>query len=165
MKSLIIILFVTCFGQISISQTLVQKNETIIFSFKTTNKKEVIIIKNNIDKKVYYRFGTKNNIEFQFPSTKNNSSQKLIYSFYIRGGGPSNEGMELNYINFINDNFQYVIYDTYYSIGNKQKIGVKVIDLKSKKVTDIPGDLKTKKGTLTYFRDNHLLDIGEELFD
>ena len=155
----------TLFGSICFGQDLVQKNETVIFSFTTKNKKEVAIVKNNANNKVFYRFGTKAKSEFQFPATNSKPSQKLTYSFYLRGGGVANEGMELNYVYFINDNFQYIIYDTYYSVDNRQNIGVKVIDLKTKKTSDIQGDIKTRKGTLTDFRDNKLLDIGEQLFE
>jgi len=164
-KSSTLVLLLVFLGQTGFGQDLIKKGETIIFSFTTKSKKEVIILKNNVDNKVFYRFGSRAKTEFQFPQTSANSDQKLTYSFYVRGGGINNEGMELNYIYFINGNFQYVVYDTYFFVENRHNIGVRVIDLKTKKITDIPGDIKTRKGTLTYFRDNQLIGIGEELFD
>ena len=50
--------------------------------------------------------------------------------------------MDLNYIYFTNKNFKYVIYDTYFAAGNKQNIGIKIIDLKTSKTTNIKGGRK-----------------------
>jgi hypothetical protein len=48
-------------------------------------------------------------------------------------GGATNEGMDLNYVYFINNGFQYVVYQMYYAVGSKTNIGIKVIDLKTNK--------------------------------
>lgn len=85
--------------------------------------------------------------------------------FLSQGGGIANEGMDLNYVYFANGDFQYIIYDTYYAVGDKISIGLKVINLKTNKTTDIAGDPKTVTGTLVDFRDNQLLEPGDELFD
>jgi hypothetical protein len=44
-----------------------------------------------------------------------------------------------------------VIYDNYYAVGNQYDIGIKVIDLKTKKTVDIKDDRKTRKGTMVDF--------------
>jgi len=61
--------------------------------------------------------------------------------------------------------FKYVIYNTYVAVGEKTNIGIKIIDLKTGKTSDIKGNIKSRKGDLSDFRDNNLLTIGEELFD
>ncbi len=61
-------------------------------------------------------------------------------------------------------NFKYVIYDTYFAVGNKINIGIEIINLKSDKVTNIKGILKTRKGTLVDFRYNKLVEIEEDFF-
>ena len=73
--------------------------------------------------------------------------------------------MDLNYVYFVNNGYQYIIYDTYFSAGNKTAIGVKLIDLTTKKTTNIKGKSKTKKGSLINFRDNGLLKVSEEIFE
>jgi len=150
----------TVFGQ---SFTL--KNEEVIFSFVTQSGKKVTLNKDKANNYIIYRFGTKDKIEFEFPDKSKSSWTYFKYSFYLRGGGIQNEGMDLNYIYFTNKGFKYVLYDTYFAVGNKQQIGIKIIELKSNKTTNIKGNRKSRKGTLIDFRDNNLLVIGDESFD
>ncbi len=150
----------TAFGQ-----SLTFSNEEVIFSFQTQSGKKVTLNKDKQNNYIVYRFGTKEKIKFEFPEKSKSSWTNFKYSFYLRGGGTQNEGMDLNYIYFVNKNFKYVIYNTYFAVGNKQTVGLKIINLKTNKTTDIKGDRKTQKGTLVNFRDNNLLEIGDELFD
>lgn len=140
-------------------------NEVTIFSFQTKNGKTAVLNKDKENKYLIYRFGTKDKIEFQYPDTLETSWKKFKYTFWLRGGGKQNEGLDLNYVEFTNKNFKYVIYDTYAAADQKQNIGIKIIDLKTDKTTDIKGITKTRKGTLIDFRENGLLEIGDELFD
>jgi hypothetical protein len=147
------------------SQGFTLPNERVIFSFNTQNGKQVTLNKDSSNAYIIYRFGTKDKIEFEFPRKSKDSWIAFKYSFYMRGGGIQNEGMDLNYIYFINKGFKYIIYDTYLASGNKQIFGIKIINLKTKKIIDIIGDPKTRKGTLIDFRDNNLLKIEDELFE
>jgi hypothetical protein len=165
MKHFLALLFTLTLQHLTFGQTVVQKNEELIFSFTTNNGKKVVIAQNKIDKSVIYRFGTVKLTELEFHSSGSDKNNKMMYSFYLRGGGRTNEGMDLNYLYFTIKDVQYVVYDTYYSNGEKYNTGVKVIDLKTNKTTDIKGKINSKKGSLTDFRDNKLLDIGDELFD
>lgn len=140
-------------------------NEELIYSFNTQNGKKVILCKDKDNKYIIYRFGHNSKVEFEFPDKSKSSWKDFKYSFYLRGGGIQNEGMDLNYIYFIHNNYKYIIYDTYYAIGNKLNIGIKIIDLKTNKITNIKGNTKTRIGTLVDFRENKVLEIGEELFD
>jgi len=140
-------------------------NEEVIFSFETHNGKKITINKDKENRYIIYRFGTQSKIEFEFPDTTKSSWSKFTYSFYLRGGGKENEGMDLNYIYFSNDNYRYVIYDTYFAVSEEMKVGIKVTDLKTNKTTDIKGEPKSRKGTLINFRYNNLLEIGDEIFD
>ena len=146
-------------------QAFTLPDEELKFSFTTQNGKKVTVNKGKENNYLIYRFSSKDKIEFAFPDTSKNSWKAFKYSFYLRGGGPQNEGMDLNYLYFTNNGFRYVVYDTYYAVGNKQEIGIKIINLTTNKTTNIKGDRKTRKGTLTGFRDNNLVEIGEELFD
>lgn len=148
-----------------VGQSFTLSNEEAIFSFITENGKKVTLNRDTGNKYIIYRFGTNNKIEFAFPNKTKNSWQSFTYSFYLRGGGTQNEGMDLNYVYFVNKGFKYVLYDTYFAGMSNQKLGIKIIDLTIKKETNIRGKRKTKKGTLVGFRDTNLLKIGDELFD
>jgi hypothetical protein len=160
---IVLISFITTIS--AIGQPYSLPNEELIYSFDTQNGKKVSLCKDKGNKYLVYRFGTESKIEFEFPGRSEDSWKKFKYSFWLRGGGVANEGIDLNYIYFINNNYKYIIYDTYFAVGNKQDIGVRIINLKTNKVTNIKGKTKTQKGTLVDFRDNNLLEFGDELFD
>ena len=139
-------IWVLLFAKLSFAQNIILPNEKVVFSFETQNNKTVMLAKDSADNYIVYRFGTKNKTELEYPDKTKASWNKLTYSYYLRGGGKTNEGMDLNYIYFTINNYQYVIYDTYFSVGNKTEIGIKVIDVTTKKTTNLKGKLKTKKG-------------------
>ena len=147
------------------AQGYLRPNEKRIYSFQTQNGKQVFLVMDSSGKYMLYRFGTKSKIEFKYPTEIRDSWNKFTYTFYLRGGGPENEGMDLNYISFYDEGFRYVVYDTYHAVGGKYKVGVLVTDLKTGKTTDLKGDPKTTKGSMIDFRDNGKLKIGDELFN
>jgi hypothetical protein len=143
------------------SQSFLLKNENEIFSFDTQSGKHVVLSKDKGNAYIVYRFGTKDSVEFEFPEKNKDSWKKFKYSYYLRGGGVQNEGMDLNYLYFINKGFKYNIYDTYYAVGNKVQSGITVTNLKTNKTVDIKGLNKSRKGTMIDFRENSLLEIVE----
>ena len=148
-----------------VGNPFLKSNEEAVYSFKTASGKKVMLARDKEGKYLVYRFGTKDSVEFEYPSSYTDSWSKFNYSFYLRGGGPSNSGMDLNYVYFVNGGYEYVIYDTYFAEEERSAIGIKVIDLKTKKTTDIKGVLKSKVGTLINFRDSKELKNGDETFD
>ncbi len=157
--------FVLASSNIVFGQKYILPNELSIFSFETNNGRKVTICKDKENKYIIYRYGTKQKIEFEFPSKSEASWKKFKYSSWLRGGGMQNAGIDLNYLYFTNENYRYVVYDSYFSEANESNIGIKITDLKTQKTTDIKGKIKSRKGTLTDFRDNNLIEIGDELFD
>lgn len=165
-KFLILLLFAIT-PHLSFGQNYLLSNEESVYSFETQNGKKMLLAKDKNDNYIVYRFGTKTKIEFEFPKKTQESWSKFKYSFYLRGGGKMNEAMDLNYISFVNKNYKYVIYDTYFSVENKTTIGVKIIDLNTGKIIDIKGNIKSRRGNLVGLRDNkHIgIDAENELYD
>lgn len=124
-------------------------NEVVILSFKTKKKKQVFVCRDQDNKYLVYRFGSKAKVELQFPDQLDESSfKKFDYSSYFRGGGVQNLGMTLDYLSFANGGYRYVIYKTYASesVGNEDEIGIRIIDLKTNKETQIEGDFNSFEG-------------------
>ncbi len=124
-------------------------NEVVVLSFKTKKKKQVFLCRDKDYHYLVYRFGTKSNLELQFPEKLNESSfQKFEHSSYFRGGGIENLAMNLDYLSFTNSGYRYVIYKTYASesVGNEDEIGIRVIHLNTNKETKIEGDFNTFEG-------------------
>lgn len=162
MKAILRILMtvaITMMAQIASAQ-LDLGNEEIVYSFKTAKGKSVVLCLNLDRDYIVYRYGTDEKVELEFPLHKNESSfQQFKYYYLFRGGGPGNEGMDLNYIVFRSGNFKYIIYDEI-TTDNSQ-CGIKGVNLTTGKETDIKGVFKTRTGTLTDFRTNELLDVIE----
>lgn len=146
-------------------QTYLLSNEKLIFSFRTENNKKMVLAKDSTNKYIVYRFGSNDRIEFEFPGMNKTSWKKFTYSFYLRGGGKENEGLDLNYVFFSSTHYKYIIYHTYSAEDEKYTCGIKVLDITTKKTVNIKGNAATIEGNLIDFRDNKLLEIGDETFD
>ena len=51
----------------------------------------------------------------EFPDESEGGNELFTYSFYLRGGGAENEGMDLNELCFERDGLLYCLYDNYIS--------------------------------------------------
>jgi hypothetical protein len=136
-------------------------NEKILISFQMINSKKILSVclsKSNPDY-IIYRFGTKENIELEFPDDLSNSWNFFVYSYYLRGGGEENEGLDLNYLKFKTTKFEYQIYQEYYSQDNKTDIGIRIKNINTQKEWDLKGNISTLKGSLIDLRDNDKIKI------
>lgn len=154
------------------SQVLVKPSEKFIYSFETKNKKNVLIVMDTVGYKIIYRYGTKTSTELEIVHDTcsglydNGDTAKywhtFSYSFYLRGGGATNEGEDLNYFQFVNKGFLYKVYSEYSATNDHTDIGIRVTDLTTNNVVDIKGVLKTEKGSLADFRYGKLVVETEE---
>lgn len=132
-------------------------NEEIIYSFETKNGKKMTLVKDKKDGYIQYRFGNKNKVEMEFPAERTKDSwKKFTYNSYMRGGGKQNAGMEVYYLSFKNNGYQYQLYKSYYAEDASYSTGVTVTDTKGKE-TDITGIYKSIKGNLSSLNDSDLI--------
>lgn len=139
--------------------------EEIVYSFETVNGKSIAVCKNKKTALLVFRMGTKDKMELQFPAEANENEKVFSYSHYMRGGGESNEAIDLNYLYFVYRGIKYVVYETSYAKENKVNSGIKMIDISTAKVTDLKGLEKTKRGSLIALRDSITVVEGDEMFD
>lgn len=111
-----------------------------------------------------YRYGTTDNIELEYPSDHNDSWNKFLFSYDLRGGGIRNEGIDLNYLYFTIDKFKYVVFQEYSAHTEKTEYGIKVINKETKETINLKADPNTVSGSLGVLRDNRKMKEGEELF-
>lgn len=153
--------------RIGAGNVFVLANERVVMEFRTKNNKRLAVCRDKDNKYLVYRFGTTKSVELQFPEILDETSfKKFEYSSYLRPGGIENLGMSLDYLSFVNKGYRYVIYKTYAaeSVGNEDAVGVRIIDLKTKKETEINGDFKTYSGTFPGEIVNKV-NLSEELYD
>lgn len=154
-------------GKQSGLSSFVLENETVVIEFDTKNEKHLTVCRDKKDKYLVYRFGTNTKVELQYPEKLDESSfKKFDYSSYMRPGGIENLGMNLDYLSFVNNGYRYVVYKTYAaeSVGNEDAVGVRIIELKTKKETNIEGDFKTYSGDFPGDIMNRV-NQSDELFD
>ena len=157
--TLLILLF-----PLGIYSQYVLENESVIYSFKTKGDKKMVLVKDNNNKYIQYRFGTKSKIEMQFPAKRTEESWKQFhYIFYSRGGGKANSGQEIANLSFTKDGYQYLIYDTYFSENEKLATGILFKNLKLEKTTRINGIIKKRVGSLFSLNLETPLEFDESL--
>jgi hypothetical protein len=147
-------------------QKLLLLNEECVFSFKTKSGKTMMLAKDKTEKYLIYRFGTKNNIELEFPTKTKDSWKKFTYSYYFRGGGKPNHGRETENLRFTNNNVEYTIYWEY-NAGDESEdestnVGISISDLNTGKEAGVTGLLETTKGSLSWFKGNHLVKFDRD---
>lgn len=140
---------------------LCSMDEDVLLSFNIANSDKTVSICISKQKSNYiiYRYGKPNDIELEYPEKTESSWDKFTYSYYVRGGGTDNEGIDLNYLNFENGKFNYKIFEEYDSETDKSMVGITVTNLKTGEETDIQGDSNSIKGTLIDLRDNDKINI------
>jgi hypothetical protein len=136
-------------------------NEEIIYSFETKNGKKMFLVKDKTNKYIQYRFGSKSNVEMEFPAERTTESwKKFHYNSYWRGGGVQNAGMEIDNLQFTNDGYTYLIFRTYHSEGEDYSAGIIITDKKGKE-SRISGNYKTVKGCICNLQDTGMIEIED----
>ncbi|WP_264520585.1 hypothetical protein [Flavobacterium sp. N1994] len=156
-------IFLLLFAEFCLAQNYILPNEDLIFSFPTKNGKKMVLAKDKNNAYIIYRFGTANNIELEYPEKNKESWNKFTYSYYFRGGGIQNAGMEITSIFFKIGNFDYLIYDDYYSESDELTTGILVTNLTTNKETDIKGNYDKIEGTLYDIRQSGLLKMDDRI--
>jgi hypothetical protein len=134
---------------------LLKNNEHLIYTFKVENsdKRVCIGVADNCEYLVY-RFGVKNNIEFEYIAEYNNATNK--FNYYLKDETITPPRDYLENISFTNKNYQYIVYNNYIEsdmktephIPSKDGIGIMVRNMNTSKVTYIEADEKTIQGHL-----------------
>lgn len=123
---------------------LCAKNETVAFAFQLKNKKWVSVCREQNDKYLVYRFGTKDKIELTYPPVLDTTSwQQFSFKYYNRGGGVQNAAMNIAFLTFINNQTSYEVYETWSAEDNTSKCGISITV--NNKITDLKGLLDTRK--------------------
>ncbi|UII77648.1 hypothetical protein LV716_07735 [Flagellimonas sp. HMM57] len=163
MKQILVILGLL-FSLWGSAQSYKLSNEKVLFEFKTTKGKELVIAMDSNEEYLVYRYGSENNIELEFPENLGTSWNKFKNSWYFRGGGVQNDAMDIDYLYFDKDGYRYIVFQESYAKSEVIQYGIKVINLKTSKKTIIKADPETVKGSLSIFRDMKKIEKGDELF-
>lgn len=149
MKLIKLIYFLVLISLCTFSVFAQNKNDNIIYSFKTTNNKVVQLIYNETDKIFIYRFLSKGKIELEVKDNLKDDVTVFTVKGYHRGGGVQNAAMDYNDVLFSNNGYDYDIY--YVWVVNEEdpdvendpiygirvfKDGEEIADLKGKEIIE-----------------------------
>jgi hypothetical protein len=130
---------------------LVSPGERVVFSFQMAgSEKEPGYI--------VYRYGVREKIELEYPRQKSGSWKLFSYSYYLRGGGAANAGLDLDALSFTNSGFTYTLYWDYSAEDDSTTVGIRVKNLKTGKEVDLPGVLSSVIGSLVDLREEPRLE-------
>lgn len=136
-----------------------------IISFRTEQGSFVRLFVDEEKEIIVFNFFSDSNLIVQYPEKIVKAEPLFTYSFYLRGGFSANEGLDLNFLQFIFNDIKYVIYETSYYDDLKVHVGLKMIDLKTGNTKDLKAVQESIKGTLLVLRDSNLVLKGDEYFE
>ena len=100
-----------------------------------------------------------------YPENLENSWEAFTYSYYLRGGGADNEGLDLNYIQFPWKGGICVLYDNYSAVDDQNYVGIKLINPETGTTKDLSSIQSEVVGNLMWFRNNEKIKTSDETFD
>jgi hypothetical protein len=82
-----------------------------------------------------------------------------MYSSYFRGGGPGNEGLDLQALTFVNGDARYEVYQEYTAVENTTHVGIRVTVGDSGGTIDLAG--KDLRGGLEVLKEEERVQQGD----
>ncbi len=148
----------------NVDDDLCGENEEILLNFQMVDLDKYMSVCMPKDQQEYiiYRFGTKEDIELEYSDKTESSWDKFTYSYYLRGGGKENEGLDLNYLYFENGGYKYQIYEEYSANNDDTSVGILVTNLETGVETDLKGVSESIKGSLIELRGNEKINLYSE---
>lgn len=116
----------------------------------------MVLVKDKENQYIQYRYGKPKRIEMEFPKERTAESwSKFQYNSGFRSGGKENFGLEIDNLRFTNDDFEYLIYRTYFASTEYYSTGI--IVKKDGKGVRITGKYNTITGSICCLEENTLL--------
>ncbi len=117
--------------------------ETPLFQFRLEDGSYVVLLEGGSEDYLVLRTGTLDSLLFQYPEVPDGSSWDMfLYSFYFRGGGPWNEGLDLNSLTFTAEGVEYAVYEDYYAGDGSLQVGLRI------EYPDGTSDLRAVEGSV-----------------
>jgi hypothetical protein len=144
-----------------VNENLCKNDEEVVYSFRTSEEQKVVTLCINNEKDyIIFRYGTQDKIEIEYPDISDDSWNNFAYCYYLRGGGPENEGLDLNFLTFKSKEYSYILYEKYYAPENDHQYGLVIINNNNGDENDISGSSDSVTGTLIDFRWNSKIIEG-----
>ena len=134
-------------------------SETNLFSFESDLNETISLSLDTISDILVFRNGDSKGKGIIIKDHLNDNDTIFVYSYYFRGGGVENAGLDLNYVTFNYENDRYEIYDEYSAEGQSYSVGLRIFEGDSEGGYSITGKYESIKGSIIDFRYNGILPI------
>lgn len=152
---LILFLIVTTVSADDVLGALSLEGETSLLRFRLSDGSTVALLEGGSEDYLVLRTGTPDSILFQFPGELDDGSWDLfLYSFYFRGGGPWNEGLDLNSLAFTDGEIEYTLFEDYYLVDGSMQAGLR-IEYPDGSTTELKAVEGSLDGSLLPFRTSY----------
>lgn len=147
------------------AQQYLLANEQIIVSFLAGGNHKIVLAKDTSDSYLVFRFGTVDSIFIEYPGLSADSRGRFRYSYYLRGGGTANEGLDLNTLCFTDGASLYALYCHYSAADDQPHCGLKITGSINGITRDFTGIAGSVTGNLSVLRNSSLPETGKEPCD
>lgn len=139
----------------SVLGALSHEGETILLRFRVSDGSTVALLEGGSEDYLVLRTGTPDSTLFQFPLDPDDESWDLFrYSFYFRGGGPWNEGLDLNSLTFADGEITYTVFEDYHLADGSMQAGLR-IEYPDGTTTELQAVEGSLEGSLLPFRTSY----------
>jgi hypothetical protein len=88
---------------------------------------------------VVYRFGAKDSVQLRFPARGQPWRYQFMRNGYQRPGGAANEGLDLRYLDFANNDVCYRVFSEWNAASDSTSVGIRIWLAGSRKPIEIAG--------------------------
>lgn len=127
--------------------------QNLSFAFTTENKGLVKLTFDSGNNELAFAYVPVGSPGILLQDKLDDSIAIFTYTYYFRGGGKVNAGLDLNYLSFIYGLNKYTLYQEYSAEANSTEIGLRISELTSEEEeVEIIGLIEAMSGNLTDFR-------------
>jgi hypothetical protein len=145
---------------------LLRSGEKVLYAFTLKSGKTAVVATQEDNNYIVYRFGSKDNVELQYPADVDETSWQTFHFDGYHRGGANNDPVEEYSLSFKNGNATYKIFYSDYKAEHDKQTAIFVgINGKTIKLQGIPHSIKGSLGNLMYMEDlihNYHWDDGDQ---
>lgn len=144
-----------------ISESSNNEEEKTILKFVLTDTNDIVsvCIGNEDQSYIVCRIGKIGENIQEYPGKRENTWDYYNYSYYFRGGGNENEGMDLNCLTYEDNDLRFEIHEDYVNQDDKGELLIKTTNKITGEEVMQEGDSESREGSLVNLRDNDNIEI------
>ena len=133
-----------------------QEPDRILFGFESEEGDAWQIIAEGGRESIAIRWAKRDSLVLELVDLLQDTDTLLSYGYYLRGGGTSNAGLDLNSLHYQNAEYHLEFKDDWSADGDYQQIDLEMTEFSTGEVHYFLADPSTLEGSIMEFRYNEL---------